>query len=254
MILLKTPSQINKLSEVNKIGAEFLEICYHHLIPGVATIELEELANKFCEKHKVRPSFYNYEGFPHLLCVSVDDEVVHGFPGDYILEDGNLVSVDFGIEKDGYFSDAAFTKVIGGKYPSEVGQIVEITRECLYKGIEQAIPGNRIYDISHAIQSHARKNGFDVIKEYVGHGVGLELHEDPKIPNYVSFAINWKLRPGMVIAIEPMLVEGAYKIHVAQNKWTVVTNDGKLSAHFEHSVAILNDGPKILSKPEGGYW
>lgn len=247
MIYLKTPRQINKLENVNKLGAEFLQICYDHLKIGVITAELEELAQKFCENHEVRPSFYKYRGFPHLLCVSINEEVVHGFPGDRVIKNGDVVSVDFGIEKDGYFSDAAFTKTVG-KVPRNIKKLVKITEECLYKGIEQAIPGNRLYDISWAIQSHATKKGFDIVREYAGHGVGFKLHEDPKIPNYVSLGVNWKLRPGMVLAIEPMLVEDACETRIKLNKWTVVTADDKIATHFEHSIAVLNNGPKILSK------
>jgi methionyl aminopeptidase len=247
MIYLKSPYQINQIEKANKIGAEFLQLCYDHLKADVITLELEELAKIFCEKHKVRPSFYRYRGFPHLLCVSVNEEIVHGFPSEYCLKNGDIISVDFGVEKDGYYSDAAFTKIIGD-VPESTQKLVKTTEECLYKGIEMALPDNRLYDISHAIFSHANKNEFDVIRDYVGHGVGLEVHEDPKVPNYVSFGVNWKLRAGMVIAIEPMLVEGTYKVKVKPNNWTVITADEKLSAHFEHSIAILEDGPKILSK------
>lgn len=247
MIYLKTPRQINKLEKVNKLGAEFLQICYDHLKIGVIIAELEELAQKFCENNEVRPSFYKYRGFPHLLCVSINEEVVHGFPDDRAIKNGDVVSIDFGIEKNGYFSDAAFTKIVG-KAPRNIKKLVKTTEECLYKGIEQAIPGNRLYDISWAIQSHAIKKGFDVIREYVGHGVGFKLHEDPKIPNYVSLGVNWKLRPGMVLAIEPMLVEDSHETRIKSNKWTVVTTDGEIATHFEHSIAILSNGPKILSK------
>lgn len=244
MIYLKTPDQINQIEKVNKLGAEFLQECYEYARPGVAKCEFEELAEIFCEKHKVRPSFYNYKGFPNLLCVSVNEEVVHGEPNDYILKDGDLISVDFGIEIDGYYSDAAFTKCIG--QGSDI--IVDTTEECLYLGIKAAIPGNRIFDISSAIYDHAIQNGFDVVRQYVGHATGLALHEKPSIPNYVNFGINWKLRPGMIIAIEPMLVEGSYEVKTLSDNWTVVTMDGGLSAHFEHSVAITSDGPRILSK------
>lgn len=248
MIYLKTPYQINQIEKANKLGAEFLQICYDHLKVGVSTIELEELAKIFCEKHKIRPSFYEYHGFPHLLCVSVNEEIVHGFPSDYVLEDGDIISVDFGVEKDGYYSDAAFTKIIGD-VPESTKKLVKTTEECVYKGIEKATPDNRLQDISRAIFSHATKAGFDVVRDYVGHGVGLEVHEDPKVLNYVSsIGINWKLKIGMVIAIEPMLVEGTYKTKVRPNNWTVVTADEKLAAHFEHSIAILKDGPVILSK------
>jgi methionyl aminopeptidase len=247
MIYLKTPEQINCIEYVNKLGAEFLEMCYDHIKPGVITYELEELAIKFCEKNKVKPSFYKYRGFPNQMCVSINDEVVHGFPNDYIIKNGDIISIDFGIEKNGYFSDAAFTKIVG-KVPKNVKKLVKVTEECLYKGIEQAIPGNRLFDISLAIQAYAIQHNFDTIRDFVGHGVGLQVHEPPQVPNYVSIGTNWKLRPGMVLAIEPMLVEGSYKIKVRPNNWTVFTADKKMAAHFEHSISILDTGPKILSK------
>lgn len=246
MIYLKTPAQINRIEYVNKLGAEFLNICYNYIKSGIATIELEELAILFCEKNKVNPSFYNYNGFPHRLCVSVNDVIVHGFPDMYVLKDGDIISIDFGVESGGYFSDAAFTKIIG-KVPKNTEQLVKTTEECLYKGIEQAIPGNRLFDISKAIHVHAILNNFDTIREFVGHGVGLKVHEPPQVPNYVSMSTNWKLRVGMVLAIEPMLVEGSYKILTHPNNWTTFTSDGKMAAHFEHSIAVLKTGPKILS-------
>lgn len=246
MIYLKTPYQVRQLEKVNKIGAEFLQMCYEHIRPGIITLELEELARKFCEDNNVKSAFHNYNGFPHLLCVSVDDEVIHGFPNDRVIKDGQIVGVDFGLVKDGYFSDAAFTKMVGTVSQS-TKWLVKVTEECLYNGIEKAQVGNRIHDIAWAIQRTAIKAEFEVIQDYVGHAVGFELHEFPKIPNYVSLGVNWKLRPGMVIAIEPMIVEGSNDIYVRPNGWTVVTADHKNAAHFEHSIVILDEGPKILS-------
>jgi len=246
MILLKTPTQIKKLKYVNAIGAEFLDICKDYIKQGVYTSELEELAIKFCEINKVKSAFYGYNNFPHLLCVSVNNEIIHGFPGERMIQNGDIISVDFGIKKDGYVSDAAFTKIVG-KVSKNTEKLVKVTEECLFKGIEKAKPGNRINDVSRAIQKHAIMMGFDVVHDFVGHGVGFRLHEYPKIPNYVSNGVNWKLRVGMVIAIEPMLVEGTYEFEIAMNKWTVMTADAKNAAHFEHSVAILKNGPEILS-------
>jgi methionyl aminopeptidase len=247
MIYLKTPYQVRQLEKVNKIGAEFLQICYEYIKPGINTLELEDLARKFCEDNNVKSAFHNYNGFPHLLCVSIDDEVIHGFPNDRVIKNGQIVGVDFGLVKDGYFSDAAFTKMIGF-VAQPTRYLVKVTEECLYNGIEKAQVGNRIHDIAWAIQHTALQAGLEVVQEYVGHAVGFELHEFPKIPNYVSIGVNWKLRPGMVIAIEPMIVEGNNKIYVRPNGWTVVTADHKNAAHFEHSIVILDDGPKILSK------
>jgi len=246
MIYLKSPSEIDGIREINKLGAELLYLCYEKIQDGIITKELEDLTQQYCIKNGIVSSFKGYKGFPHSLCVSVNEEVIHGFPSKRVIQSGDIVSVDVGLQKNGYYSDAAFTKIVG-KISKRTKELVTATKDCLYKGIEKAVPGNRLYDISRAIQSHAEFMGFDVIREYVGHGVGLALHEDPKIPNYVSHGINWILKPGMVIAIEPLVVEGSYEVYVAKNNWTVITKDHKLSAHFEHSVAITKDGPEILS-------
>jgi len=247
MIYLKTPFEIKQIEHANKLGAEMLQQCYDNIKSGIATIELEQMAEKFCSDNNVLPSFKGYQGFPFCLCVSLNEEVVHGFPSERIVKDGDIVSVDFGVNRNGYFSDQAFTKCVG-KVSNTSKKITKTTEECLYEGIKEARPGNRVYDISKAIQSHAERMGFDVVRNFCGHGVGLEVHEDPKILNYVSNGVNWKLRIGMVIAIEPMLVEGTYEVNIKPNGWTVVTRDRKLSAHFEKSIAILEDGPKVLSK------
>jgi methionyl aminopeptidase len=247
MIYLKTPDQVRRIKYVNQLGAEFLKICYYHIKEGITTFELEELAIKFCERNGVRPSFYKYRGFPHRLCVSVNDEIIHGFPNEYIIKKGDIVSVDFGIEHNGYFSDAAFTKIVG-QVPSSTEKLVKTTKECLYEGIKSAIPGNRVFDISKAIHGHALRNNFDTVRDFVGHGVGFKVHEPPEIPNYVSIGVNWRLSPGMVLAIEPMLVEGTYDIIIGSNNWTIFTADHKMAAHFEHSIAILENGSEILSQ------
>jgi len=245
MIYLKTPSEIKQIEHVNKLGSDLLQQCYEKIKPGVITVELEEMAKRFCVDNDVRPSFKGYREFPFCLCVSLNEEVVHGFPSERVIKDGDIVSVDFGIEKNGYYSDAAFTKIVGN-VPEKIKRLVKTTGECLYAGIKKAIPGNRIYDISSAIYYHAKRMGFNVVRDFVGHGVGLEVHEDPKIPNYVADGVNWKLRPGMVIAIEPMLVENNYELYTAKNGWTAITKDHGMSAHFERSIAILKKGPKIL--------
>lgn len=247
MVFLKTPDEIQRIEYANKLGAKLLQECYEYIKPGITTIELEQIAEKFCADNSVLPSFKGYQGFPFCLCISLNEEIVHGFPSERIIKEGDIISVDFGVNRNGYFSDHAFTKCVG-KVSKTAKKIVKVTEECLYEGIKEARPGNRIYDISRAVQSHAERNNFDVVRDYCGHGVGLAVHEDPKILNYVSNGINWKLRPGMVIAIEPMLVEGSYGVEIKPNGWTVVTKDRKLSAHFEKSIAILEDGPKILSK------
>ena len=246
MIYLKSPYEIKEIEYVNKMGVEVLQMCYEYLKPGVKARALDDIVIRYCVENGSLPAFKKYKGFPHNICVSINEEVIHGFPDDRIIKDGDIVSVDVGLKRNGYYSDSAFTKIIG-EVPKKITELVRTTYECLQRGIQKAVPGNRIYDISAAIQLHAEGMGFDVIRDYVGHGVGLDLHEDPKIPNYISHGINWKLRPGMVIAIEPILVEGTYHTYVADNNWTVVTKDHKLAAHFEHSVAITTSGSKILS-------
>ncbi len=247
MIYLKIPRQINEIEYVNKLGAEFLQICHAYIKPGVATLELEDLAEQFCIDKGVLPVFKGYKGYPFCICVSINEEILHGFPSGRIIKNGDIVSIDFSVKKGGYFSDAAFTKCVG-KVLAKTRRLVEITEKCLYKGIEGATNGGRRYDISWAVHRYAMRMGFDVLRDYVGHGVGLELHEEPKIPNYVDKGINWKLRVGMVLTVEPMVVSGTYKTEVQPNGWTVVMADKKMSAHFEHSIAILENGPKILSK------
>lgn len=247
MIYLKSPSQLEELEYVNQLGAEFLSICYDYIKMGVYTSELEELAIRFCELYNVESAFYGFNGFPYRVCVSLNEEVIHGFPGERVIQDGDVVSIDFGVKKNGYVSDAAFTKIVGDGFKSDI-KLVATAKECLELGIQKVKPGNRINDISWSIHRHALKNGFDVIRDYVGHGVGYKLHEYPQVPNYENNGgINYKLRPGMVLAIEPMLVKGTYEYIIAPNKWTVITSDYKRSAHFEHSVAVLEHGAKILS-------
>lgn len=247
MIYLKSPKEIEKILYINKIGAELRQICYDYIRPGIVTLELEEVVLRYCIKNNVLSSFKGYKGFPNNICVSVNEEVIHGFPSTRVINDGDIVSIDIGLKKNGYYSDTACTKIVG-KVDNISKKLVKVTNECLYKGIEKAIPGNRVYDISAAIQLHTELMGFDVVREYVGHGVGFAVHEPPKIPNYVSHSINWKLRAGMVIAIEPILVSGSYDTYVAKNNWTVITKDHKMSAHFEHSIAITDNGPVILSQ------
>lgn len=248
MVLLKSPSQIKKLEYINRLGVEFLDECYEYIKLGVHTIELEELAIRFCEKYNVKSAFLNYRNYPHLVCVSVNEEIIHGFPSNYEIKAGDLVSVDAGFIGDGFVSDAAFTKIVG-KVPKAHKKLVDTTREALYESIDKAVAGNRIDGISSTIYTAALRMGFDVVRDFVGHGVGFSLHEEPKIPNYVKKEdVRLLIKTGMVLAIEPMLVEGSYDYEVKPNGWTVVTADKKMAAHFEHSVAILDDGPLILSQ------
>jgi methionyl aminopeptidase len=247
MIHLKTPFEIDQIEYSNRLLAELLQICYEYIKPGIATVELEEIAKKFCSDNNVRPSFKGYKGFPYCICASVNEEVVHGFPNERKIRSGDIVSIDCGIDRNGYYSDSAFTKIVG-KVPKIVEKLVKTTKECLYKGIEKAVHNGRLNDVSSTIQSIAENAGFGVVREFTGHGVGFDVHEEPKIPNYVSDGVNHKLKVGMVMAIEPMLTEGSYDVKVGSDGWIVTTKDGKMAAHWEHSIAILPDGPRILSK------
>jgi methionyl aminopeptidase len=205
------------------------------------------LALEMIHENKVKPAFKGYRGFPGCLCVSVNEEVVHGIPGEKVLKEGDLVSLDFGVIYQGYYGDSALSFIVGGKPTSEQEKLLKVTEESLYKGIEAAQIGNRISDISHAVQVHVEKNGFSVVREFVGHGIGRNLHEDPQIPNYGEPGEGPKIKEGMVLAIEPMVNLGKPAVRVLDDGWTVITQDRKLSAHFEHSIAVTKDGPLILT-------
>jgi len=247
MIHLKTLYEIQQIEYASKMVGEILYACYDHIKPGISTMELESIAEKYCVDHKVRPSFKGYRGFPYCLCISLNDEVVHGFPSERAVQEGDIVSVDCGVDRNGYFGDAAFTKIVGEVSP-RVKKLVDTTKKCLREGIKKAVPNGMLNDISRAIYKTARKQLFHVVKEYTGHGVGFDVHEDPLVPNYVSSGTNYVLKPGTVIAIEPMLTIGNAKVRVGSDGWIVKTVSGKPSAHFEHTVAILEDGPKVLTR------
>ena len=198
------------------------------------------------EKKGAVSAFKGYSGFPKVLCASVNEEVVHGIPDKRVLKDGDIVGLDFGVHIDGWYGDSAVTVPIG-KDLKEAAKLIKITEECLYKGIEAAVPGNRLGDIGFAVQSHAENNGYGVVRDFVGHGIGRALHEEPQVPNYGKKGTGMLLEPGMVLAIEPMITVGSYKVKVLKNNWTAVTTDGSLAAHFEHTIAVTENGPVILS-------
>ena len=231
----------------NALVAAILEELGKKIRPGVKTIELDRLSEAMALKKGARPAFKGYRGYPYSLCTSVNSEVVHGMPSERELQEGDIVSLDFGILHDGYYGDAAVTVPVGEISP-EARRLLRVTEEALYRGISAARAGNRIGDISAAIQGHVEAAGFSVVRDLVGHGIGKSLHEDPQVPNYGSSGRGIELKPGMVFAIEPMVNEGTYRVDVLRDGWTVVTADGKLSAHFEHSVAITENGPVILSR------
>lgn len=251
------------MSKIHYKSAEEIELIRHSAMlvakthgeiakvigPGVKTIELDKLAETFIRDNGGIPAFLNYGGFPYSLCISLNNQVVHGFPGDYALKDGDLVSVDCGAILNGYYGDSAFTFAIG-EVDENTQKLMRVTRECLNLGIEKAVVGNRIGDIGYAVQEHAEKNGFGVVKELVGHGVGLKLHEKPEVPNYGKRGSGIKLEEGMVIAIEPMINAGRAGVKFWDDGWTVSTVDGKPSAHYEHTVAVGKGKADILSSFE----
>jgi len=236
------------MRQANRIVGEILEELRLHCRPGVTTRELDRLCEERTRQRGAKPAFKGYRGFPGALCTSVNEEVVHGIPAERKLKEGDIVGLDFGVIFDGYYGDAAITVPIGTVAP-EVGNLLRVTEECLYLGIDQMRPGNYVTDISRAIQTHAEAHDFSVVREFGGHGIGRKLHEEPMVLNYVADGKGIKLRPGLVLAIEPMVNMGVDAVKILRDGWTVVTLDGRPSAHFEHTVAITEDGPEILSKP-----
>jgi methionyl aminopeptidase len=247
MVILKTTKEIDNIRKSCNTVALVLKTLYRKAEVGIKTIELNNIAEKICKNKKATPGFKGYKGFPYSICSSVNNEIVHGFPSNRKLKEGDILSIDFGVIYNKWYGDAAFTKVIGkGSYMSN--KINNITNKCLYSGIEKALPGNRLGDVGYAIQSKAYENKFNVILNFVGHGIGKKLHEEPQVLNYGNKNEGLLLKPGMVIAIEPMLVEKSNKVETLSNDWTVVTKDGGISAHWEHTIAILESGPEILTK------
>lgn len=252
MVIIKTKKEIDKIRESCRIVAETLQLVKSYSKPGVTTLELDKIAEDYILSNNGIPAFKGYSqagsfDFPGTICSSIDDEVVHGIPGDRKLLEGEIISIDVGVEKDHYFGDAALTVAIG-EISQEKALLMKITEESLYLGIEQAIPKNRVGDISAAVQEHVEKYGFSVVRDLCGHGVGKYLHESPQIPNFGKRGTGALLKEGMTIAIEPMINLGSHKVSVANDGWTVHTVDGLASAHFEHSVAIINGKPEILTK------
>jgi methionyl aminopeptidase len=252
VILLKSPDEIALMRKANLIVAEILEELAVAVKPGVTTDDLDQRAEELTYRKGARPAFKGYKPhdvvYPKTLCVSVNDEIVHGIPSGRRLKPGDIVSLDFGVVYEGFYGDAARTVPVG-KVSERAERLMRATRDALYAGIEQACVGNRISDISRAVQHTAEGAGFSVVTDFAGHGIGRSLHEDPQIPNYVRLGMpNPRLQEGMALAIEPIINEGAPDLRILDDGWTAVTADGKLSAHFEHSIAITMEGPKILSE------
>jgi methionyl aminopeptidase len=229
-----------------RVVAEILAILAEKTRVGITTLELNEIAEREAKKSKVQTAFKGYCGYPFSLCCSLNDQVVHGMPNGRELRDGDILSIDFGVIRDGYFGDAAVTLAVG-VISRNAQKLIDVTRESLQKAVAAAQTGNRLSDISHAVQSHVEMFGFSVVRDFVGHGIGKNLHESPQIPNYGPPGKGVKLKPGMVLAIEPMINEKGYAVKVLDDGWTAVTVDGGLSAHFEHTVAITDNGPEILT-------
>ena len=247
MVILKLPEEIERARASNKIVAEVLSKLRDKVKPGVTTGELDKFAELLAEKRGARPAFKGYRGYPYSLCTSLNEEVVHGMPSACVLKEGDIVGLDFGVFYKGFFGDAAITLPVGKISPGAM-KLIEVTQQSLYAGIEQVKAGNRLGDISGSVQQTVEAAGFSVVRDFVGHGIGRNLHEEPQIPNYGKKGRGIELKTGMILAIEPMVNQGEYKVKILQDCWTVVTEDGKLSAHFEHSVAITDNGPDILSE------
>lgn len=247
IIILKSPSEIEKMRRSNQIVAEILEEIKKVVRPGITTRDLEELAGDLLAKKKAKPAFKGYNGFPAALCTSINEEIVHGIPSDRVLKEGDILSLDFGVIYDDFYGDAAITLPIG-KISPQAERLLRVAEEALYLAIDQARPENRLQDISAAIQRHVEAHGFSVVRDFVGHGIGKHLHEKPQVPNFGSPGRGVRLRPGMTLAIEPMINAGSHEVVILEDGWTAITKDRSLSAHFEHCVAITENGPDILSK------
>ncbi len=248
MINIRTKEEIEIMRRSNRLVAQVLGKLKEAIGPGVTTKELDQLAERLIKESGATPAFKGYRGYPATLCVSVNEEVVHGIPGSRKLREGDIVSLDLGVYLNGYYGDAAITVPVG-KVSQKATELLKITEQALYKGIEQARAGNRLFDISHAIQSWVESFGFSVVRDFVGHGIGRNLHEEPQIPNFGPPHQGPRLEPGMVLAIEPMINAGGWEVKVLKDGWTVVTADGSLSAHFEHTIAITDGRADILSLP-----
>ncbi|PIR17283.1 MAG: type I methionyl aminopeptidase [Deltaproteobacteria bacterium CG11_big_fil_rev_8_21_14_0_20_49_13] len=247
MIILKSREEIEKMNSANKIVAEALDVISEEIKEGVTTGDLDRIAEELILKRGGKAAFKGYRGYKHTLCTSINQEIVHGIPGKRAIKTGDIIGVDCGVLYKGFYGDMARTFPVG-EITDAAKKLLRITKEALNIGTGEAKVGNRLFDISAAVQKYVEANGFSVVRDFVGHGVGASLHEDPQVPNFGEAGTGVKLRPGMVLALEPMVNSGGYKVKVLDDGWTVVTQDGGLSAHFEHSVAITENGPLVLGK------
>lgn len=246
MIILKSRDEVRKMRESNRIAAEVMELVSRAIRHGITTADLEKIATEHILSRGAKPAFPRVPGYHHTLCVAINEEVVHGIPGKRVLEEGDIISVDCGVLLDGFYGDHAWSFPVG-KVSPEAKKILAVGEEALIRGIAAARVENRLHDISAAIENCAKEAGFSVVRDYVGHGIGRALHEEPQVPNFGEAGTGIKLRRGLVLALEPMVNAGTHEVEVLSDGWTVVTKDRKLSVHFEHSVAIMEDGPEILS-------
>jgi methionyl aminopeptidase len=246
MIIIKSHNEIALMKKAGRIVGETLLLLEEEVKPGVTTADLDRMAEEFITKHGAKPSFKGLYGFPSTLCISVNEQVIHGFPGAYVLKEGDIVSIDCGAFFDGFHGDAARTFPVGN-ISVNAQKLIDITKESFFQGIKFAKEGNKLSDISYGIQSYVEAAGFSVVRDFVGHGIGRKVHEDPNVPNFGKSGKGPKLLEGMVLAIEPMINAGTHKVKTLKDGWTVVTADSSLSAHYENTVAILSDGPEILT-------
>ncbi|WIV13172.1 type I methionyl aminopeptidase [Proteiniborus sp. MB09-C3] len=247
MIILKSDREIELMSKAGRLVAETHAFLQDIIKPGVTTKELDEAAEDFIRSHGALPAFKGYNGFPGSICASINEVVVHGIPGLNKLKDGDIISIDIGTIIDGYYGDGANTYPVGTVSDEDL-ELIKVTKQSFYEGLKYAKVGNRLSDISHAIQKYAESNGFSIVRDFVGHGIGQRMHEEPQIPNFGLPGKGPRLKEGMVLAIEPMVNSGTYHVKILSDNWTVVTVDGHKSAHYEHTIAITNDEPLILTK------
>jgi len=246
VVTLKSPREIETIRRSGKITAKVLADLMQAARPGITTGELDAMAERGIRERGGVPTFKGYRGFPASICASVGAQVVHGIPGSYALREGDLLSIDIGTTFEGYVSDSAVTVAVGA-VSEDADRLLRVTQECLMHGIAQMYPGKRIGDIGAAVQKHAESHGYGVVRDLVGHGVGRSMHEEPNVPNFGTAGAGIELRPGLVLAVEPMITQGNHEVNILKDGWTVVTADGKLAAHFEHTIAVTVGGPKILT-------
>ena len=251
MIILKSPREIESMRKAGQVVGKILQELKSRVEPGISTGQINQWAEELIKQFKAKPAFKGYKGFPYSICTSLNEEVVHGIPSEKrILKEGDLLSLDFGVIVEGYYGDSALSLVVGKETPLQK-KLIQVTEKSLWKGIEQMKVKNHLHDVSQAVQRTVEAEGFSVVRDFVGHGIGQKLHEEPPLPNYGESGTGPLLKAGMVLAIEPMVNEGKPEVRILDDGWTAVTQDGKLSCHFEHTVAILSDGPEILTDIKG---